>query len=303
MPVNLSGRVALITGSGAGLGRQHALLFAKLGATVIVNDLGSAVNGTGASSSAANAVVAEIVAAGGEAVANYDSVADPAAAKRMVDLAVERFGRLDILVNNAGILRDKSFAKMTAADFEEVIKVHLLGAFYVTNAAWPLMLGQQYGRIVMTTSAAGTNGNFGQSNYAAAKLGLVGMMNCLALEGKRHNVLVNAISPGALTRMTEAVAPDGIGRYLRPDLVSPAVAWLCSERCTESGTIVSAMAGFYSRVAYFEGAGVQFDPVEPVTVDAFDEAYDRIVALDAAKPVAPGPLGDLEPRLKALGRL
>jgi NAD(P)-dependent dehydrogenase (short-subunit alcohol dehydrogenase family) len=303
MPVNLSGRVALITGSGSGLGREHALLFAKLGAAVIVNDLGSSVNGGGSSSAAADQVVAEIVAGGGDAVANYDSVADPAGAKRMVELAVERYGRLDILVNNAGILRDRSFAKMTASDFEEVIKVHLLGAFYVTSAAWPKMVAQEYGRVVMTTSAAGINGNFGQSNYGAAKLGLVGMMNCLALEGKRYNVLVNAISPGALTRMTEAVAPGGIATYLRADLVSPAVAWLCSERCRESGIILSAMAGFYSRVAAFEGAGVQFDPVEPVTVEAFDAAYDRIATLDGAKPVQPGPLGELEPRLKALGRL
>jgi NAD(P)-dependent dehydrogenase (short-subunit alcohol dehydrogenase family) len=304
MAIDLGGRVALITGAGSGLGREHALLFARLGANVVVNDVGSAVNGVGASSAAADAVVTEIAAAGGTAIANYDSVTDEAGAQRMVDAAVERFGRLDILVNNAGILRDRSFAKMTAGDFRDVIEVHLVGAFLVTSAAWKVMLAQNYGRIVMTTSVAGTNGNYGQANYGAAKLGLVGLMNTLAIEGERYGVLVNAISPAAMTRMTEPVAgKTDIAKFLRPDLVSPAVAWLCSERCRETGAIVVAMGGYYARLAYFEGPGVQFDPAEPVTVDTFDEAFPRIAALEEARLAGGGVLGELEPRLRSMGRL
>ncbi|MBI5439994.1 MAG: SDR family NAD(P)-dependent oxidoreductase [Deltaproteobacteria bacterium] len=303
MSIRLDGRVAIVTGSGGGLGREHALLLGRLGAKVVVNDLGVAVDGTGGTGAAADRVVAEIRALGGEAVANCDSVSDPASAQRIVDAALHAFGRVDLLINNAGILRDRSFGKMTAEDFEEVVRVHLLGTFYVTKAAWPLMVQQKYGRIVFTTSTAATNGNFGQANYSAAKLGVVGMMNSLALEGPKNNVLVNAIAPGAMTRMTEGVEQGPLTEYLRADLVSPAVAWLCSARCREAGMIIAAMGGFYARIHYFEGAGVQFDPTFPVTVDAFDEAFGRIGDLSEARPVRPGALGDLEARLKAMGRL
>jgi NAD(P)-dependent dehydrogenase (short-subunit alcohol dehydrogenase family) len=302
MTVNLSGRVALITGGGGGIGREYAHLFAKLGAKVVVNDLGSAVSGEGLNKLAAEQVVDEIRRAGGQAVADHGSVTDAEAANRMVALAVDTFGKLDIIVNNAGILRDRSFAKMTGEEFEDVIKVHLFGAFHVTRAAWPLMTSQKYGRIVLTTSVAGTAGNFGQVNYGAAKLGLVGMMNCLVPEGQKSNILVNAISPGAKTRMTENLLGE-VNKYLRPDLVAPAVAWLSSDLCQQSGMIVSALGGFFARQQYFEGPGVQFDPLNQVDVDMFDKVHHEILTLDGAKPIGPEPLGGLEPRLKAIGRL
>lgn len=303
MAINLQGRSAIITGAGAGLGREYALLFAKLGAKVVVNDLGVSLNGAGENASAADAVVEEIRAGGGEAVASRDNVADPVAAQQIVQTAIDAFGRLDILVNNAGILRDGSFPKMTDQNFTDVLNVHLFGAYYLTHAAWPLMVAQKYGRIVFTTSPAGTNGNFGQTNYGAAKLGLVGMMNCLALEGRKHDVLVNAISPSALTRMTEGVPMGELAQWLRADLVSPAVAWLSSDACQETAHIISAGGGFFAQHRIFETAGVQFDPKDAVTVDMFDEAFARIVDIEGAQPVKPGPLGDLVPRLVAMGRM
>lgn len=303
MAIDLTGRVALITGAGTGLGRAYALLFASLGAKIVVNDLGASLDGHGVSHSAADAVVQEIRDSGGEAIASYDSVSDPEGAARMVAAAIARFGRLDIVVNNAGILRDKSFAKMTAADFEDVVKVHLFGGFYVTHAAWPHLVEQKYGRVIFTTSAAGTNGNFGQSNYAAAKLGLVGMMNCLAIEGQRYDIRVNAISPGAITRMSENIPVGDFGPYMRADLVAPAVAWLASDACDKTGTILSSFAGYYAALKYFEGKGVQFDPVEPVTPAMIAEQRGAIFDLGAAQPVAPGPLNGIEDRLRAIGRL
>ncbi|WP_375394394.1 SDR family NAD(P)-dependent oxidoreductase [uncultured Sphingomonas sp.] len=303
MTTRLDGRIALITGAGSGLGRQHALLFAALGARVVVNDLGGAVGGEGASTAAADTVVEEIRARGGEAVASHDSVTDIDGAGRMVARCIEAFGGLDIVVNNAGILRDRSFAKMTAEDFEAVVRVHLFGAFNVTHAAWPHMIERQYGRVILTTSAAGTNGNFGQVNYGAAKLGLVGMMNCLALEGARKNVHVNCISPAAITRMTESFDLGKLGDYMGPELVSPAVAWLASEDCAQSGLILTAIAGHYGNVRYVETPGVQFDPVVPVTPDMIAGAREQIEAMAGAKPVRPGPLGDIVDHLKAIARL
>lgn len=303
MSTRLDNRVAVITGAGTGLGRSHALLFAQLGAKVVVNDLGASVDGRDEGrSAAADGVVDEIRKQGGIAVASHDSVADEAGAQRIVKTAFKEFGRLDILVNNAGILRDKSFAKMETQDFLAVLAVHLHGGFHVCKAAWPYLLEQKYGRIVMTTSPS-AYGNFGQSNYAAAKLGLVGMMNCLALEGGRHNVLVNAISPGAVTRMTESVTPAHLLKYLRPELVSPAVAWLASEACHVSGHIIAASAGGFSRAHVFETRAVQFDPEQEITVDMFDAAFSRVADLSSAVPVHPGPLGDVEQRLRSVGRL
>jgi len=202
MAVRLDGRVALVTGAGGGLGREHALTLARLGAKVVVNDVGSTVHGEDGSSAPADRVVAEIEAAGGAAVAHHGNIADPSGARSLVELALERFGRIDALVNNAGILRDRTFAKVGLEDFEAVLAVHLMGTVYCTHAVWPLMLEQGYGRVVVTTSGSATNGNFGQSNYAAAKLGVVGLMNVLALAGARKGVLINAIAPGAATRMT-----------------------------------------------------------------------------------------------------
>src|SRR6478672_3160180 len=231
--LRFDGKVVVITGAGQGLGRSHALLFAKRGAKVVVNDLGGTATGGGKSSAAADKVVAEIKEAGGTAVANYDSVED---GDKIVKTAIDNFGRIDVVINNAGILRDTSFAKMTREDWELIFRVHVQGAFRVTHAAWPYMRDQGYGRIIFTTSAAGIYGNFGQANYAMAKLGLHGFAQTLALEGKKKNVLVNTIAPIAGSRLTETVLPKEITDALKPEYVSPLVAWLANERCEENGS-------------------------------------------------------------------
>lgn len=229
MAIDLSGRVAIITGAGGGLGRQHALLLASRGAKILVNDLGGATDGTGGSVSAAQDVVSEINALGGEAIANGASVTDYAKVEAMVADAVARWGRVDILVNNAGILRDRTFAKMDLADFRAVVEVHLMGAVHCTKAVWDLMRAQKYGRIIMTTSSSGLYGNFGQSNYGAAKMALVGLMQTLALEGEKYNVRVNCLAPSAATRMLEGLLPQAMLDSLTPERVSPAVLALAAE--------------------------------------------------------------------------
>jgi NAD(P)-dependent dehydrogenase (short-subunit alcohol dehydrogenase family) len=244
--VEFSDRVALVTGAGGGLGREHALLLAQRGAAVVVNDLGGDVHGMGASSRAADVVVEEIRSAGGVAVADYGSVSDPADAAAMVGRAVEEFGRIDIVINNAGILRDKSFANMTHEEIDAVLDVHLRGAFYVTQPAFVHMKEQGYGRIVMTSSGSGVMGNFGQANYGAAKMGQVGLMNVLKIEGAKYNVKVNAVAPIARTRMTEDIFGDAITHF-DPEFVSPAVAYLASEECAVSGEIWSVGGGSISR--------------------------------------------------------
>ena len=301
MAVRLDGRVALVTGAGGGLGRQHALTLAGLGAKVVVNDVGGTVHGGNGDAAPADRVVAEIEAAGGEAVAHHASIADPAGAQTLVELAVERFGSVDVLVNNAGILRDKTFAKITLEDFEAVLAVHLMGTVYCTHAAWPVMLEQGYGRVVVTTSGSATNGNFGQSNYAAAKLGVVGLMNVLALEGVRKGVLINAIAPGAATRMTTDLIPGEIRDYLAPGLVSPVVAYLSSESCTDTGCIIWSVAGKVARVFYAEAPGIQFDPSAPLDPDDIEAAWPRIIDADGSQPAAPGPIGDAVQRLARMG--
>jgi NAD(P)-dependent dehydrogenase (short-subunit alcohol dehydrogenase family) len=283
MPIRFDGRVAIVTGAGSGLGRSHALMLAARGAKVVVNDLGGAVDGTGQSKAAADRVVAEIAAAGGEALANYESVTDPAGAARMVAAATDRFGRLDILVNNAGTLRDKTFAKMDLADFRAVIDVHLMGSANCTAAAWPHMRERNYGRVVMTSSGAGLYGNFGQSNYGAAKMALVGLMNVLKLEGARNGILVNTVAPIAATRMTAELMPKHALPYLKPELVSAAVAYLCSETCQASGDVISAGAGYFARAQMMEGEGVFFDPDAPADPDAVAAAYGRIGDLTHAR--------------------
>jgi NAD(P)-dependent dehydrogenase (short-subunit alcohol dehydrogenase family) len=229
MSIDLSGRVAIVTGAGRGLGREHARLLASRGARVLVNDLGSATDGTGGSISAAQNVVADIEAMGGDAIANCASVTDYAQVEAMVAEAVERWGRVDILVNNAGILRDRSFAKMDLADFRAVMEVHVMGAVHCTKAVWELMRAQRYGRIIMTTSSSGLYGNFGQSNYGAAKMALVGLMQTLGLEGEKYNVRVNCLAPTAATRMIEGLMPQAMLDALSPDRVSPAVLALAAE--------------------------------------------------------------------------
>lgn len=279
MSIRFENRVAIVTGAGNGLGRSHALLLASRGASVVVNDPGGARDGKGGDHAAADKVVAEIKAAGGKAVANYDSVAERDNAANIVKTAVDAFGTVDIVVNNAGILRDKSFHNMTLDDFEFVLKVHLLGSAYVSHAAFPIMRAKSYGRIVMTSSNSGIYGNFGQTNYAAAKLGVVGLMNALRLEGQKYNVFVNSIAPVAGTRMTEDLMPPEIVKKLDPDLVSPMVAYMCSEQCQHTGAIFTAGAGYFSTIEYREGAGVRL-PGSP-TVDDVAANIDRIVDMSS----------------------
>jgi NAD(P)-dependent dehydrogenase (short-subunit alcohol dehydrogenase family) len=229
---SLDNKVAIVTGAGGGLGRAHALLLAREGASVVVNDLGGARDGTGSGQSMADSVVDEIVAAGGKAVANYGSVTDDAAAESMVTTAKEAFGRVDILVNNAGILRDRSFKNMTDAEWDAVIDVHLRGAYLATKHVWAALLEQgEGGRIVMTSSTSGLIGNFGQANYGAAKAGLAGFMRVLALEGMKYGITVNVLAPAALSRMTEDLMPDTpeLAERMAPDKVSPTVVWLCTD--------------------------------------------------------------------------
>ena len=244
MAINFNGRVAIVTGAGGGLGRQHALALAARGAKVLVNDLGSGVHGEGGSVSPAQAVVDEIRAAGGEALANGASVTDFAAVEAMVQQAIDAWGRVDILVNNAGILRDKSFAKMDIADFRLVVDVHLMGAAHCCKAVWPHMVAQEYGRIVMTTSSTGLYGNFGQANYGAAKLAQVGLMQTLAIEGAKHHIPVNALAPTAATRMTEGLMPEEVLAALNPEAVVPAMLVLAHESAP-TRTILCAGAGTF----------------------------------------------------------
>lgn len=244
--IDLKGRVAIVTGAGGGLGREHALLLARRGAKVVVNDLGSATDGSGGSLSAAQKVVSEIKSAGGEAIANGASVTDYDQVAAMVADAVAHWGRVDILVNNAGILRDRTFAKMDLADFRAVVDVHLMGAVHCTKAVWDLMRSQGYGRIVMTTSSSGLYGNFGQSNYGAAKLALVGLMQTLGLEGEKYNVRVNCLAPTAATRMLEGLLPQVMLDALNPGQVSPAVLALVSEEAPNR-TVICAGAGSFEQ--------------------------------------------------------
>ena len=264
MGMDFKGRVAIVTGAGGGLGRQHALALARRGAKVLVNDLGGAVDGSGGSVSAAQAVVNEIRAAGGEALANGASVTDFAAVEAMVQQAVDAWGRVDILVNNAGILRDKSFAKMDIADFRLVVEVHLMGAAHCCKAVWPHMVAQQYGRIVMTTSSTGLYGNFGQANYGAAKLAQVGLMQTLAIEGAKYDIRVNALAPTAATRMTEALFPPQILDALQPEAVVPAMLALAHESAP-TRTILCAGAGSFeaAHITLTQGVHIGLGPDAP----------------------------------------
>ncbi len=254
--IRFDGRVAVVTGAGAGLGRVYALELAKRGARVVVNDLGGARDGSGTgSANPADRVVEEIKALGGEAVASFDSVSTPEGGEAIVHRALEAFGRVDILINNAGILRDKTFLKMDPPDWEAVRSVHLDGAYYVTRPAFRQMKENKYGRIIMTTSAAGLYGNFGQTNYSAAKMGLVGLMNTLKLEGEKYDVKVNTVAPIAATRLTEDILPPDLFEKLKPEFVAPLVLYLCSEQCPVSGAVYNAGMGYFNRAAVVSGPG------------------------------------------------
>ncbi|MDY6880826.1 MAG: SDR family oxidoreductase [Thermodesulfobacteriota bacterium] len=282
--VDFTGRVAIVTGAGAGLGRMHALELAKRGAKVVVNDLGGARDGTGQGSAAADKVVDEIKALGGEAAPNYDSVATVAGGENIVKTAVDAFGKVDILINNAGILRDKTFTKTDEESWDIVMAVHLKGAYCVTRPAFAKMRENGYGRIVMTTSSAGLFGNFGQANYASAKTGLVGLTNVLKLEGAKHNIKVNILAPMAATRMTEDILPPEMFKKLTPEHVTPVVLYMCSEQCNDTGTIVNAGLGYFSRSAILTGPGVILGKGDaPPTPEEVLENWDKIVSLDNAK--------------------
>lgn len=259
--IDYDGRVAIVTGAGGGLGRSHALLLAGRGAKVVVNDLGGSRDGSGGGSQMADAVVTEIVDAGGEAVANYDGVHTWEGGRSIVRSAIDAFGRVDAVVNNAGILRDTSFAKLEEPELDLVLKVHLYGAFHVARAAWPHLKDQGYGRIINTTSGSGLYGNFGQSNYSAGKMGQVGLTRTLAIEGAKYGITANVIAPVAKSRMTEDIMPPALLDRLEPDYVSPLVGYLASEACTETGRIYSVGGGYMARVAILEGEGATFDHV------------------------------------------
>jgi NAD(P)-dependent dehydrogenase (short-subunit alcohol dehydrogenase family) len=272
--IRFDDQVVIVTGSGNGLGKSHALEFARRGARVVVNDLGGARDGSGASSEAAFKVVAQIESEGGDAMANGADVADYQQVETMVSDAVDQWGRVDVLVNNAGILRDKTFAKMDLANFQIVLDVHLRGSVNCSKAVWELMREQQYGRIVMTSSSSGIYGNFGQTNYGAAKMGLVGFMNSLALEGQKYGIRVNSLAPVAATRMTEDVMPENVLALLQPEAVTPAVIFLASEDAP-TRQIIGAGAGVFAKVVIQETVGV-FLPPESRDAEHVAAAWQQI---------------------------
>ncbi|MBE3015465.1 SDR family oxidoreductase [Microbispora sp. NEAU-D428] len=284
--LRFDGRVAIVTGAGHGLGRSHALLLGGRGAKVVVNDLGGALDGSGASSGPAAEVAELIVKNGGEAVASTDNVAMPEGAEAIVRTALDAFGRVDVVVNNAGILRDRSFGKMTVEEFDAVIAVHVRGSFLVSRAAFPHMKEQAYGRIVNTSSPAGLFGNFGQANYSTAKMGLVGLTKTLAIEGARANIKANAIAPVAWTRMTETLLPAEFESRFTPERVSPLVAYLAHENCETSGEVFSVGAGRIARVFVAEGPGWRTDDL---TVEAIRDNWEAVMA---EQPYLPTKLGE-----------
>ncbi len=276
--IDYSGRVAIITGAGTGLGRDYALNLGKRGAKIVVNDLGGAVDGTGSGDAAANKVVEEIKALGGEAVSNYDSVATAEGGANIVKTAIDAFGKVDIVINNAGILRDKSFIKTSEEDWDSVLAVHLKGTYNVTRPAFANMKENKYGRIVMTSSGSGIFGNFGQANYASAKTGMAGLCHVLKIEGAKYNINTNLIVPSAGTRMTQDVMPAEIFEKLKLEYITPAVLYLVSEECTDCGVYINAFAGHYSRSQIMTGPGMNFDDVP--SPEQLMENWDKIMSME-----------------------
>lgn len=274
MTIRFDDRVALVTGAGNGLGKSHALALAARGATVVVNDLGGMRDGSGGSPAAAQAVADEIIAAGGTALADGTDITNADAVLALIDKIMQAYGRLDIVVNNAGILRDKSFVKMTVEDFDAVINVHLRGSFLVTHAAWPIMRDQNYGRVVFTTSSSGLYGNFGQANYGAAKMGVLGLMTTLSIEGAKYDIRVNCLAPTALTRMTEDLNfPANIGEMLTPQSVTPGLLYLVGEDAPHRTTLAAGAGGYaVSRITESDGIWLPEADRSPEAIAArFDE--------------------------------
>jgi NAD(P)-dependent dehydrogenase (short-subunit alcohol dehydrogenase family) len=274
-------RVIVVTGAGGGLGRAYALTLAKEGASVVVNDLGGARDGTGSGSVMADQVVAEIKESGGRAIANYDSVADSAGAENIVKTALDEFGAIHGVVSNAGILRDGTFHKMSFENWDAVLKVHLYGGYNVIHAAWPHFREQSFGRVVVATSTSGLFGNFGQANYSSAKLGLIGLINTLAQEGAKYNIKANAVAPIAATRMTQDILPPEVLEKLTPEYVAPVVAYLCSEEVPDTASIFIVGGGKVQRAALFQNDGVTFSGVP--SVDEVAAKWNEIDDLSAAK--------------------
>ncbi|HBL52958.1 MAG TPA: short-chain dehydrogenase, partial [Syntrophaceae bacterium] len=291
--IRFDGRVAIVTGAGGGLGRVYALEFARRGAKVVVNDFGGARDGSGKGAAGpADKVVDEIKALGGEATANYDNVATANGGENIVKTAVDAFGKVDILINNAGILRDKGLLKMEPENWQAVLDVHLNGAFNVTRPAFGVMRDNGFGRIVMTTSAAGLYGNFGQTNYSSAKLGLVGFMNTLKLEGAKYNIKVNTVAPIAASRLTEDILPPDLLAKMKPEYVAPIVLYLCSEACEATGMIYNAGAGFYNRAAIMTSPGIVVGGGKKIpSIEDVSANWAKIMDLKGAKEY--GQLNDL----------
>ena len=286
MSIRFDDQVAIVTGAGGGIGKEHALELARRGAKVVVNDLGGSVDGSG-TSDAAEAVVQEIKDAGGDAMANGASVTDLPAIQNMVKEVMDKWGRIDILVNNAGILRDKSFHNVTLDDFNLVMDVHFQGTLNCTHTLYPIMREQGYGRIVFTSSSSGVYGNFGQSNYGAAKMAIVGLMNTLKIEGQKYNVFSNSITPVAYTRMTEGLIPEDFGKNLQPEYVTPAVIYL-SGKDAPNGVIIAAGAGVYARIITHETMGVSLGTGEDMTPENIAANWDTITDMDDARALQNG---------------
>ncbi len=285
MAISFEGQVALVTGAGAGLGRAYAIDLAKRGARVVVNDLGGDPHGQGENTAPAQKVVDEIRASGGEATANYDSVASYDGGFNMVKTAIDAYGRLDVVICNAGILRDVAFHNMSEDDWDRVFAVHIKGSFTVLRAAWPVFRQQSYGRAVLTTSSSGIWGQFGQANYGAAKTGMLGLMNVLKQEGAKYNVMVNTVAPVAGTRLTQTVMPQEMVDRLKPEFVVPAVTYMVSNQCTDSGLIIEAGAGSYNRAVMVKGPGVRPGLDDMKDAEWVAENWGQITSLEGAEPM------------------
>ncbi len=287
--IRYDGRVAIVTGAGAGIGKEYALELARRGAKVVVNDLGGARDGTGSGNSAADDVVKEIKNAGGEAVANYDNVATMEGGENIVKTAIDSFGKVDILINNAGILRDKSFLKMSEAEWDAVIAVHLKGAFCVTQPAVKMMKDNNYGRVIFTCSTSGLFGNFGQTNYGAAKMGLFGIMNTLKLEIAKYDIKINTIAPTAYSRMTEDIMDENVGKKMRIQFNVPLVLYLCSEENKENGNTYVMGAGWYARTAVMCSPGACIGDTErDISVEEIRDNFSMINSLENVEPANSG---------------